>query len=509
MFKKIISLALACLMLVFALAACNNSDKDNEDGGGVTTSVANVDADGNRYDANGYIMSDLPVDELDYDQEVINVFTVETTTYAMFVEEYQDELSVVHESVYNSNLKVKDMLGVNFNPIYTTYNEQNRYEQIVQPVQNEFMAGTYDYDLVSFPMRQNGMIVCEGLFTDILGIEGSYIDFNKPWWPKSLTDVSLINNSLYFVGGDVSTSHVYTLWGVFYNMDMLEEEHLDDPTAFVNDGTWTLEKFMNMSKSIYIDLDTKTGESEGDKFGYAAVAYDLDAFYLGSGLSLIEQDAEGNVWMSEDLLTPKAEQLVSSMADFLKTQYAWCGRMNFNDQDRPDRPMFEEERALFHTDILEYGEIVTKNEVADFKFGVLPYPKYDENQEGYISSTRPGVNRTWGIPVGHSDERNLMLTAVLECMGSENYRTVTPAIFEICMKVRYSENEVISSMYDKIRENVVYDMGQVITYSVGTIVHQIPSAAMYGDANFSRQMTFSIPQYNKKLEAINETLKAS
>lgn len=505
MLKRILSFALAAIVLLSVLVGCKRDEVENV--GDVTVSAATVDEDGNRYDANGYILSDLPTDELDYGGEVINVFTVKSQTYAMFIDEYSENLTFIQESIYNSNLKVEGMLGVEFNPIYTTYDESDRYEKIVVPVRNAHMAGTCDYDLVSFAMRQNGMIVCEGYFTDLLSIENSYIDFEKPWWPKSLTDVSLINNSLFFVGGDISTSYTYTLWGMFYNMNMFDQYHFDDPTKIVNDGKWTLEQFQKMSKEIYTDLDNIEGKSEGDMFGYAAVAYDLDAFYLGTGMKLIEQNNDGDVFMSEDLLSSKAESLVSGMAEFLQTQNAWCGKMNYTDQNRPDRPMFEENRALFHTDILEYGGIITQNATTEFKFGVLPYPKYDEDQDEYISSSRPGVNRTWGIPTGHSDERNLMLTAVLECMGSENYRTVTPAIFEICMKVRYSENEVVSSMYDVIRKNVVYDLGQVITYSVGTIVHQIPSAAMYGGTNFNRQMAFSIPQYNKKLEDVNKVIR--
>ena len=97
-----------------------------------------------------------------------------------------------------------------------------------------------------------------------------------------------------------------------------------------------------------------------------------------------------------------------------------------------------------------------------------------------------------------------MLTAVLECLGSENYRRVTPAVFEICMKIRYSENETDSMMFDKIRENIVYDLGQII-YD-GTIIHQLPGHGMYNKQNWSRQTMIQVPMLNNSFKSINELL---
>ena len=99
-----------------------------------------------------------------------------------------------------------------------------------------------------------------------------------------------------------------------------------------------------------------------------------------------------------------------------------------------------------------------------------------------------------------------MITAVLEYMGSENYSKVTPVIFELNMKFRYSETSDVSRMFDKCRENVVYDMGQILTYNIGTIVHQVPSSAIYSNSAWNKEAKIRASSWNTKLKKICSAL---
>ena len=49
---------------------------------------------------------------------------------------------------------------------------------------------------------------------------------------------------------------------------------------------------------------------------------------------------------------------------------------------------------------------------------------------------------------------------VLECLASEGYRQVTPAVFEITMKYQYALDDVAARMFDIVRDNIVYDFGR-------------------------------------------------
>ena len=57
--------------------------------------------------------------------------------------------------------------------------------------------------------------------------------------------------------------------------------------------------------------------------------------------------------------------------------------------------------------------------------------------------------------------------AVLECMASEAYRTVTPALFETSFKYQYSKNPYDAELFEVIRDNVVFDIGRPFFDSIG------------------------------------------
>jgi hypothetical protein len=46
-------------------------------------------------------------------------------------------------------------------------------------------------------------------------------------------------------------------------------------------------------------------------------------------------------------------------------------------------------------------------------------------------------------------------------MGSANYRSVTPAVFEVAMKVRYNDDPQATQMFDILKDNVSFDLGRL------------------------------------------------
>ncbi|MBQ7983184.1 MAG: hypothetical protein IJ302_06430, partial [Clostridia bacterium] len=92
-----------------------------------------------------------------------------------------------------------------------------------------------------------------------------------------------------------------------------------------------------------------------------------------------------------------------------------------------------------------------------------PMPKYDEAQEDYYTvSSFPYT--LYGIPVDAKDPS--MSAALLECLASESYRTVSPALFEVALKVKYASDSDVSAMYDIIRTSNVFDIGRIFNDSM-------------------------------------------
>ena len=91
----------------------------------------------------------------------------------------------------------------------------------------------------------------------------------------------------------------------------------------------------------------------------------------------------------------------------------------------------------------------------DQDFGIIPYPKFDEEQDQYYSRASfymPNV-----VPVTNSDLE--MTGAVLEALNCAYANEVVPAYFEITLKTKYSRDTESEAMLDLVMENRVIDLG--------------------------------------------------
>ena len=87
-------------------------------------------------------------------------------------------------------------------------------------------------------------------------------------------------------------------------------------------------------------------------------------------------------------------------------------------------------------------------------YGMIPFPKLDESQANYMALVHDSTT-LYCIPV--TVQNIEMPCAVLEAMCAENYRTVTPAYYEVALKVKYTQDDISSQIIDMIHDNVRTD----------------------------------------------------
>lgn len=75
------------------------------------------------------------------------------------------------------------------------------------------------------------------------------------------------------------------------------------------------------------------------------------------------------------------------------------------------------------------------------EYGMIPYPKFDEEQKEYTNLIHNSGTMA-GIPIAVPDDRFDMVTATLEAMASEQYRSVMQAFYELALKTKYSRDEI-------------------------------------------------------------------
>lgn len=185
--------------------------------------------------------------------------------------------------------------------------------------------------------------------------------------------------------------------------------------------------------------------------------------YTAAGLKSVEETDDGRVVLSEDVTSERAVDLMEKMANFFNTQIDAIVTPKYDDTIH-----FREGRGLFYTYPMGPLAKATYRSLP-FNIGFVPMPKYDETEKEYTISSSNAFS-LFGIPVDAKDPH--MSGAVLECMASEGYRTLIPALFDVCYKVKYNSDEsgLQSQVFDLIRENRVFDLGRffyrVLPYAV-------------------------------------------
>jgi hypothetical protein len=114
--------------------------------------------------------------------------------------------------------------------------------------------------------------------------------------------------------------------------------------------------------------------------------------------------------------------------------------------------MFENNQGLFmHTTLYRIEFLRGLN----VDFGILPYPKFDEQQENYVS--RMEYFFAQQVPVTNTDLERAGV--MLEALNSESAKTIFPAFYEIALKTKYVRDDSSAEMLDLITKSLVIDIG--------------------------------------------------
>ncbi len=85
-------------------------------------------------------------------------------------------------------------------------------------------------------------------------------------------------------------------------------------------------------------------------------------------------------------------------------------------------------------------------------YAVLPFPKYDENQEKHLSLIATATQMIY-IPTTTNDDA--LTGKVCEALSYYSYKDVVPAYYDVALKNKYSRDENTRDMLEIIRSGAV------------------------------------------------------
>lgn len=493
-FYRPICALLALLMIACSDIACANTETPAETTEAATaapiTEADETTAELEKYDKDGFLMDELD-STLKFGGEIVTVLAWDGQSYEEFDADTIDG-DTINDALYRRNAMVEERLGVNLMFLKTKGGSSDVDAYVIQ-VTNDIMSGDGEFDMLAAYSRTIAMCAHSGLTEDLM--KTPHIDLDKPWWPESLQSQSIINNKLYYCSGDLTMSLFHNLPVIYFNKAIASEYSITDEMLYelVLDGKWTLAKMMELSVGSYKDLNGDGIRGDEDQYGYMGQTTQVQPLFWGCGMTAIDVQ-DGQMTVSENFTGEKMHNLLGTILNWLyesgDARYSSKGNASFS-----------EGRLLFFQNVASYT--MTKfNDIPGLEFGILPCPKADEAQENYASIMGNTVT-LYALP--NNVDNPEMCGAVLECMSSEGYRKLSPAIYETSMKVKYAPDATTAMMYDLIRGSAFFDNGRIFSSVLddlftGTINNQLKN----NSSDWMSAIAAIDKQLNSKVAEIND-----
>lgn len=478
MTKKIFALILAALMLLPMIAACA------ETSGGETVTIspdaATVAPAGTEdtTPAETELQSAVLPDNLNYAGETV-IFLSRNSNFVNDEVAVEDTNgSMVNDAIYKRNEKVQAQLGVEFENIQIAGTDNYA---ISNELRNAANNGETYFDIIANSTYSTIMYTGENILLDLTDCE--YLDLDAIYWSQGFNKSASVGNSQYLATGAIALSLFRYMFVTFYNKDLLDAAQYENLYTVVDEGRWTLDYLIRLSRDLYKDADGSGTVNEGDTVGFATstVLY-VDPYWSSCDVQIISKNEDNH--FVYDLDIEKLSAVVDKLIDLYHNANSWVDNSSGDDgKQNALAALFTNGTAA--TTTMRLCSVETQQFISmESEYGVIPVPKFDEAQDKYYTYLHDQFT-SFGITSVHAndEEKVQMLGAVLEAMALESYKEVVPAYYDTALKGRYLQDSESWRMLDMIYENVKVDAGVLYTKCLDSI-HQAPRDMVKNGANY-------------------------
>ena len=436
--KRLLLLALIAAMLCAGCGQKNAGTDAQTTPDTVSETVAEGESETTRAD----VSDGLP--EKSYDDREFRI-----VSYSYIADDYEAEEmngSLVNDAIYNRNLAVEERFRIKIVPDGSLDNGAAR-ALVTKSVQ----AGEDAMELSVNHMIEQANAATTGVFRDWNAIP--YVDVTRAWWNKTAYENLSIAHKAYLMTGDISSWFLRGTYVVYFNKNRAEDAQLSPDTLFdiANDGKWTIDRYYDLVKDTWQDLNGDGKMDKDDYFGLAAqVTSYVTPFVYSLGEVTVGKDENDIPHL--DMNTEKFSSMVEKVYALL---YESGGTLTNRDWSTHS-DLFKAGRALFMNGVLVHS-MSSLTEMED-DYGIIPYPKWDEAQQSYATMS-DGSSPLCAIPKTVSDTEFVGL--ITEAMAAESWRQVTPAIYDVALKVRNVRDPKSLTAIELAASSAVIDFGFV------------------------------------------------
>lgn len=390
----------------------------------------------------------------------------------------------LEDAVYRRNLELSERCHLNYIAALVGTDD------LVSTVSNDIKSGSGEYD-IAFPNTLNaGNMAMQNMLVDFNDMPG--INMEADWWDQGTAALSIAGRT-FWMNSDINfLAHDVTFLTLFSKV-MADKQGIDNLYETVENHEWTLDVFSSYIRKVSADLDGNGRFDEADAYGLIGTSTMGYNMFYASDLVFVACDADYEPYLAmteSDML--KATDLLDKLLDLF-----YNGNSTYivaPGKEKDALAMFINNQGLFYVECASY--INGLRNMSD-DFGVLPLPKYNQDQPRYTTYVH-SISSTMVILQGNKNFDDM--SKVIETMAILSGRSVIPTYYDLVLKRKTIRDEESAGMLDIIFSNRTYDLANY--YEKIGLMHTFQGAVNAKTNNFSSTYSRQLRKADKELEKI-------
>lgn len=498
---RILAFLMALLFVTVCFVSCGNTagpETKKTEAAGTTAKpepVVTTDPD---------FTCDLPED-LNFKDNPDNTIRMMVDAYKYSLDEFyaeEENGNVVNSAVLSRNAIVEEALGVTLD-IHRAQSTSDT--EVGNTVSKSVAAGDRDWDLCTVPGYRATSFV-KGNFRNLIGVDNLNLD--KHYWTQGFNEIMRVGDKQYLSSGAYSLSMIRGMYVTVFNKELLADFKMENPYDLVKKDEWTFEKHAEMVKDVYLD-DGNAIRDVNDTYGFVGGTYSTsDPYWVSFHMQFLHvNDDAYSIEVDEDkfidIVTKVHELMFNNTGAYCLSTKAYAD--NGSATAVAIGEDFCANRAV--TAVMEINIIEQQVVYGGFagKYGIVPIPKYNADQEKYYTHTSDRLT-TMAIVSTVPDEDLPMMGAVMEKLAAVSYAKVFPAYYENALSFRFLQDIESKKMLDTVYDGLRIE-GAFLYCNYFSMLSGFRKMFTSGEATAS-QMASNRLSWENKVKGLNEEFAA-
>ncbi len=436
---KVCAFLLCIMMLVSLLAACD-TEPTNDTTSDTTPTVPS--------DTEGYVSTYTPSGNKYDGSDFVILLSSKANSVTNFYEYAEENPTIIDNAVQRKNALVEQDYDITIKWIKDAGNHSPGATRMANAIASESL----DYHMSHIDAYGVVPLAYQDSLYELNSLPG--LNLKNEWWDQNANRDLAVDDLLFFTTGDIDAWDDMQQFIMIFNTDLfkshVKQYTLEEFYKLSEDGKWTYDVFFTIAKGFTDDVNGDDNMDNNDRWGMVTWDDTIYATFVASGGKIVTIDG-GDLTLS--IFTDEnAQDCMRRYTEWTKDNaYNYSVRDNWSGTKA--NKMFTNDQVLFN---LERLQVVSEYRDMDSDFGLVPAPKFTEDQNYHVFCSPYHLNFICTLNL---EDSATMRGEIMESLAYYSKLYLTPAYREKTLEGQEARDDGSLNTLALTAKNRTYDYG--------------------------------------------------